>query len=395
MNVTITPHRLQGKVQAISSKSDAHRKIIAAALADKPCELILNRLSDDIEATIDCISKLGGGAERTENGILITPINCEDKPISLDFRESGSTARFLLPVAAGLYTECEFSGRGRLPERPFLELTSQMRKNGVEISSDKLPMETKGRLKPGTFSLPGNVSSQYITGLLLALPMLKEESEIILTSELESVAYIDMTLDTLREFGVEINKTDNRYIVRPQKYCSPGRTVVDGDWSNGAFWIVADKICGGVEIEGLSRKSRQGDKAVCELLDKCEIDASQIPDLVPILTVLAAARKGETIIKNAGRLRLKESDRLLAMTECINNLGGDARQSEDGIIINGRGSLDGGCVKGYNDHRVVMAAAIASCICKDNVIIEGAEAVNKSYPTFFDDFKSLGGVCDV
>ncbi len=395
MNVKITPNKLKGKVTAVSSKSDAHRKIIAAALSDKPCEIVLNRLSDDIEATMECISVLGGGAEITETGILIAPIEQITESVSLDFRESGSTARFLLPVAASLYSRCSFSGRGRLPQRPFLELTSQMRKNGVAITSDILPMKTSGKLAPGQYSLPGNVSSQYFTGLLFALPLLNAESLIEITSPLESIAYVNMTLDTLCEFGISIGQEGSRYIIKPQKYHSPRKSKVEGDWSNAAFWIAADKICGNIEVLGLSDKSYQGDKKICELLDIREIDASQIPDLVPILSVLAAAREGETIIKNAGRLRLKESDRLLAMTECINNLGGEAYQTADGMVINGRKRLDGGVINGYNDHRIVMSAAIASCICENTVVIEGAEAVNKSYPTFFDDFRSLGGIIDV
>lgn len=395
MKVIITPSRLSGTVSAVSSKSDAHRKIIAAALADKPTKININNFSDDIDATLDCIENLGGSIKKDETGVLITPIFANQESCVLNFRESGSTARFLLPVAAAICEKGSFSGSGRLPERPFEELTTQLRLHGVTVDSDKLPITTCGLLKNGEYRISGSISSQYLTGLLFALPLLCEESRIVLTSPLNSSAYVDMTLDTLAGFGVKIDIKDNIYTIKPQRYISPGEITAEGDWSSAAFWAVADKICGGVKIDGMKINSRQGDKKIINLLDETDIDASQIPDLVPILSVLAASRTGKTVIRGAARLRLKESDRLLAMTECIKSLGGDAKETEDGIIINGTGSLRGGKVCGFGDHRVVMSAAIASCICKDNVEITGAEAVKKSYPSFFEDFKRLGGVFDV
>lgn len=392
MNVIITPSKLSGRVSAVSSKSDAHRKIIAASLANKPTKININNFSDDIDATLDCISSLGGKWEKDDTGVLVTPISKSIKDASLNFRESGSTARFLLPVAATLCENGSFIGKGRLPERPFSELTSQLRSHGVEVDSDKLPMHTTGILKSGEYSISGSISSQYLTGLLFALPRLSEESKIILTSSLNSSAYVDMTLDTLNQFGVNIEVCKNTYIIKPQKYISPEEVSAEGDWSSAAFWVVANKICGNTEIDGMNTSSRQGDMQIVNLLDETDIDASQIPDLVPILAVLAASKVGRTTIRGAARLRLKESDRLLAMTECINNLGGCAKETDDGMIIDGIGCLKGGTVDGFGDHRVVMSAAIASCICKDKVEIIGAEAVKKSYPRFFDDFKKLGGV---
>ncbi len=395
MKVIITPSQLSGTVSAVSSKSDAHRKIIAAALADKPTKININNFSDDIDATLDCIENLGGSIKKDETGVLITPISVNQEGCVLNFRESGSTARFLLPVAAAICEKGSFSGSGRLPERPFEELTTQLRLHGVTASSDKLPMATSGLLKSGEYRISGSISSQYLTGLLFALPLLSKESRIVLTSPLNSSAYVDMTLDTLSQFGVKIDIKDNIYTIKPQRYISPGEITAEGDWSGAAFWAVADKICGGVKIDGMNTNSRQGDKQIISLLDETDIDASQIPDLVPILSVLAASRKGKTVIHGAARLRLKESDRLLAMTECINKLGGDAKETEDGMIINGTGSLRGGKVNGFGDHRIVMSAAIASCICKDKVEITDAQSVKKSYPSFFEDFKRLGGVFDV
>ncbi len=395
MNVTITPKKLSGTLEAVSSKSDGHRKIICAALSDKETEIIINNFSDDIEATLEAIKNLGGDFQKTENGVLIKPVLGKMEKVSLDFRESGSTARFLLPVATAICENVECSGRGRLPQRPFAELTSQMRKNGVEVSADNLPIKTKGYLKNGIYELPGNVSSQYISGLLFALPMLCGESKIRLTSPLMSAPYVDMTLDALREFGVEIEVLENEYNINQQKYISPEKIEVEGDWSAAAFWVVADKICGNVKIEGMNPKSRQGDRKITEILDATEIDATNIPDLVPILAVLAAARVGKTRIFGAERLRIKESDRLFAMTKCINDLGGKAEETADGMIIYGTGKLSGGRVDSFSDHRIAMSASIASIICENEVEIFGAECVKKSYPAFFEDFRKLGGGCHV
>ena len=393
MNVKITPGKLCGKVNAVTSKSDAHRKIIAAALSDIPTQICMENFSDDINATLNCINALGGDFKKNNNGVLICPIK-KTKPNVLDFGESGSTARFLIPVASALYSENHYTGRGRLPERPFKELIDVMNKNGVKAEGMGLPEKTEGLLTGGEFKIPGDISSQYISGLLFAMPLLDKESKIILTSPLKSAAYVDMTLDTLKEFGITVEVSDGEFSVKPQKYKSPKEVTAEGDWSNAAFWICADKLCGGIDIDGLSNKSHQADMAITKLLDKTMIDAEQIPDLVPILSILAAGRKGKTQIINAERLRIKESNRLYAMTRCINSLGGSAEETSDGMIIYGTGQLEGGTVDGFSDHRIVMSAAIASIICRNTVEITGAEAVNKSYPGFFEDFKNLGGIVE-
>lgn len=395
MNVKIKPAKLSGTLSAVSSKSDGHRKIIAAALADKPTEISINNFSDDIDATLFCIKNLGGDFEKNEKGVVVFPISKKVEYAELNFRESGSTARFLLPVAAALCENCSFTGSGRLPKRPLFELTNQLRLHGVEVSDDLLPITTSGILQSGEYEIRGDVSSQHLTGLLFTLPLLLGENKIVLTSPLASAPYVDMTLDTLSMFGIDVEVSGNEYTIKNQKYISPGDVVAEGDWSSAAFWVVANKISGGISVSGMNYESRQGDMRILDILEETDIDASQIPDLVPILAVLAASRCGKTVIRGAERLKLKESDRLLAMTQCINSLGGNARQTPDGMEIIGTSKLLGGCVDGFGDHRIVMSAAIASLICEGDVEIRGAEAVKKSYPTFFEDFKRLGGVFDV
>lgn len=390
MKVTITGNRLSGTVEAVSSKSDGHRKIIAAALSKSTTQIFMNNFSDDIDATLYAIKALGGDFTKTDRGVKIIPIGIPQQDVHLNFRESGSTARFLLPIASALCDKISAEGMGRLPERPLFELTNQMRAHGINVDRDFLPLHTERRLSGGDFELRGDISSQYLTGLLFTLPLLSEKSKIRLTTPLASAPYVDMTVDVLREFGVNTKICENEYSVSGT-YESPAETAAEGDWSSAAFWIAADKICGGISVSGLNMHSHQGDRQILELLDEKNINAEQIPDLVPILSVLAAARCGKTVIHGAKRLRMKESDRLKAMTECINNLGGNAKMTDDGMEIVGTGELLGGRVDGFGDHRVVMSAAIASLICKNDVEICGAEAVKKSYPNFFEHFKRLGG----
>lgn len=390
MDITITPKKLSGRVDAVASKSFAHRIIIAASLADKPTKIYLNTTSEDIEATLDCIKKLGAGIDKGQGYVQITPIKGTGSPI-LDCNESGSTARFLLPVASVLCDSFEMTGKGRLPERPFTPLINEMRRKGVEISDNFLPIKVSNRLCGGEYSIAGNISSQYITGLMLALPLCNKASTITLTSPLESKAYVDITIEVLKLFGIKIKPVENGYEINPQKYISPDEIHVEGDWSNSAFWIVANKLCGSILVDGVNYESTQGDMKILDILDSDVIDAKEIPDLVPILAVCACAKRGKTLITNAERLRIKESDRLNAVTTALNSLGADICELADGLEINGTGELRGGECDGFGDHRIVMSAAIASIICKDNVTIHGAQAVNKSYPTFFDDFKKLGG----
>ncbi len=413
-DIRITSQSLSGTIGAMSSKSDVHRVLICAALAEKPTTVRFSTLSRDIATTIGCLESLGAKIEQREYGWQVTPCtgHRQNNPL-LNCVESGSTLRFLIPVAAALGTNARLIGEGRLPERPLGPLLGEMEKHGCRFSDRKLPLQIEGALKPGQYSLPGHISSQYVTGLLLALPLLKGDSRIILTTELQSRPYVDMTVETLKRFGVDIQTFEDGYgIAGNQQFCSPGRIVAEGDWSNAAFWLCAGAVGGPVTCQGLNMQSLQGDRQALELLEKfgarvdingdtvtvskgnlagIEIDASAIPDLVTALVVVAAAAQGTTTVTNAGRLRIKESDRLTALAQTLSNLGASVEELPEGLIIHGGKQLGGGCVDGQGDHRIVMSAAIASILCQNDVVIRGTQAVAKSYPHFFEDFVKLGG----
>lgn len=421
MDIVISPSRLHGEIRAVASKSDAHRSIICAALADSPTAIKIDTLSDDICQTVCCVEALGARVDMSVRGLMrITPVSFGPRSADcpgLDCGESGSTLRFLLPVAAALGKRTAFTGRGRLPDRPLSPLLEEMERHGCRFSSDKLPFTVEGPMQGGNFNLPGNVSSQFVSGLLFALPLTGSGGSISLSSPPESSGYIDMTVCSMERFGISIIKTENGYKVHGgQKYRSPGETEVEGDWSNSAFWLVAGALSGEVACTGLNLFSVQGDSRIADILQSMgatiyrkgigvaarqsplhaiEIDASGIPDLIPVLSVAASVADGTTVIRNASRLRLKESDRLHAITDCLTRIGAQVRELDDGLIITGKKELDGGTVDGYNDHRIVMAMAVASTVCKSKVIIRRAEAVSKSYPHFFEDFRKLGGMADV
>lgn len=416
MNVAITPAPLCGTLPAIPSKSDAHRLLICAALADGPTELVLSQSSEDIDATVNCLRALGANIKWMENGLLVQPIESPAGVPVLDCGESGSTLRFLLPVAAALCEQATFTGRGRLPERPLSQLIEALKPHGVDFSSNKLPLTTKGLLQSGTFALPGNVSSQYITGLLLALPVLSGDSTIKLTTALSSAAYVDITLNALQTFGVTIERLQDGFLVPGGgRFRSPIKVQVEGDWSNAAFFLCAAAIGGKITVTGLNQTSPQGDRRVVTILRRfgahicetesgitakrsnlsgCEIDINETPDLLPALAVVAAFAEGETRFVNAARLRLKESDRLTSTANLINALGGQATELPDGLVVHGK-RLTGGTVDSFHDHRIAMAAAVAATGCSQPVIILDAGAAAKSYPAFYDDLKKLGGNVNV
>ena len=396
MNATIYPGKLRGAVQAPPSKSAAHRALVAAALADGPTSLRLGRLNQDIEATMRCLSALGASFDGDGERWRVMPASRVPARAELDCGESGSTLRFLLPVACALGARARFTGRGRLPERPNRALTEALRAHGATIDSDLLPMAAEGPLTAGRFALPGDVSSQYVTGLLFALPLLDGDSAIALTTRLESAAYVDMTLRALAAFGVTAEATGSGWRVPGgQRYRTPGRLDVEGDWSAAAFWLAANRIGSDVRVEGLSEDTAQGDRAVLSLLGRPRIDASNVPDLVPALAAAAATLPQVTTVTGAARLRLKESDRLSATAGFINALGGRAEATADGLIVEGGRPIRGGRVDGAGDHRIVMAAAVLATAAEGPVTIAGAEAVAKSYPDFFRDFIRLGGRADV
>lgn len=415
MDIIIRPADLCGEINAVASKSYAHRLLILSSLSDKKTIIKCAGGSDDIDATINCLKALGAKIERICGGYAVTPIEYAGiiKSSILDCGESGSTLRFLLPVACALGAESVFYGHGRLPQRPMAPLYEALIMHGISLSAN-CPLRCGGRLKGGRFTLPGNVSSQFISGLLLALPLLDEDSVIELTGDIESRDYIIMTTSALRHFGIRIEFCGKYlYIKGGTKYISAGNVTVEGDWSNAAFWLCAGAIGKhSVKCTGLDINSLQGDKAITGILSEfgarvslsdnsvtvsnsdlygTELDAKDIPDLVPALAVVAAAAKGKTVIKNASRLRIKESDRLYAVTKTLSDLGAEISETDDGLIITGQKFLKGGKVDSFGDHRIAMMAAIASVVCDNNVIIENAGSVKKSYPNFFSDFTHLGG----
>ena len=423
MKVRLTPVKLCGSIPAISSKSDAHRLLIAAALSDRETEILCNVLSEDIRATARCLCALGARVDFLADRMLVHPIprenTAKEVSVTLDCGESGSTLRFLLPVVSALGKNGVFTGGGRLPERPVTELREAMEAHGVRFSKQGVfPISTIGKLGIGTYTLRGDVSSQYVTGLLFALPLLSDDSTLRLLPPVESAPYIEMTLSSLMRFGIEVRREGHTYFIKGnQTYCSPGAVSVEGDWSNAAFFLTAGALGAPVTVTGLNPDSPQGDKAILDILRRMGAavetagesvtvspgalhgiaqDMADIPDLAPIFSVAAAAaRTGETAIQNAARLRLKESDRLAAIHRMLGSLGVSCTETADGLLIPGGQSISGGETSGFGDHRMVMAAAIASVLAETPVTIDGAEAVEKSYPHFFEDFKRLGGMVDV
>ena len=393
MDITITPSFLRGNITAIPSKSQAHRLLICAAFADKPTTLHCPQTNQDIEATAECLRSLGAEIIRTSSGYLVHPISTIPETALLPCRESGSTLRFFLPIVGALGVDGTFLMEGRLPKRPLSPLWEEMERMGCILSRPTdSTIHCTGKLRPGAYTIDGGVSSQFITGLLFALPLLEGESTLEITGKLESVPYIQMTLRALETFGVSVPGRSH-FSITPQPLTSPGELTVEGDWSNGAFWLAAKALGSQLTIENLDPNSPQGDRAVVAFLQALEentvIDAAQTPDLVPILAVAAAAKHGATFT-NCARLRIKETDRLATTAALIQGLGGKAEIQGDSLCVEGTG-LTGGTVDATGDHRIAMAAAIGSTVCAQSVTVLGAQSVEKSYPAFWDDFKLLGG----
>lgn len=399
--VVLLPSRLCGSVVLPPSKSAAHRALICAALSDGPSRV--HPLSDsvDILATQRALQAL-----LQADGTHITEIDCA---------ESGSTLRFLIPVAAVLGKSVRFVGRGKLPTRPIGDYLRLLPQHGVACqSTGGLPLQISGRLTPGRFALPGNVSSQYITGLLLALPLCGGDCEIILTTPLQSASYVDMTIGVLRRFGVDVQKTETGYFVPGnQKYGACDYTV-EADWSQAAFYFAAGAIGGDVTVEGVDLASVQGDRMIVQLAERfgaqvtadvpgrsvrCRagslhgiaIDAQDIPDMVPALAVIAAFAAGETVISGVERLRFKESDRIAAVVSNLRAMGADASSDGKRIVVRGGRALKGAHLHGCNDHRIVMAFSVAALAAQGQTVIDDAESIRKSYPDFFEEYNRLGG----
>lgn len=431
MDAIIRQGTLTGQIPAISSKSMAHRLLILAALAPAPTELACNTTSEDIDATVRCLEALGARVERVEGGFHVTPLpgrpdddNVPDAlaGASLDCGESGSTLRFMLPVLGALGKGGALTGHGRLAQRPLSPLYEQLQAHGLTMSAQgSFPLAVGGRLQPGRFVLPGDVSSQYVTGLLLAAPLLASPTEILVSEPVQSRPYIKLTVNALKAFGVPVltsresvgGRAVSVYTVSPTRLVSPGSCTVEGDWSNAAFWLAAGAAAPlGVTVTGLDLASSQGDRSAMAALAAfgariarrghavratrdhprpTSLDVSNFPDLVPPLAATAAMIPGTSALTNAGRLRLKESDRVETVSACLTAFGVPVRIEGDDIVIEGRGTLRAAEVDAANDHRIAMMAAVLASQAPGESVIHDAGCVAKSYPTFWEDFARLGG----
>jgi len=427
--------RLQGVVRAPSSKSEAHRALIVAALqalyggSASPVRVGCTDLNEDIEATVRCLNALGATIRREGEELVVTPVTVLPPHAELDCGESGSTLRFLLPVCCALGAvpgaprgfTASLTGHGRLPQRPLSPLYEELVAHGALLSPmGSNPLTVQGKLTAGDYSLDGGVSSQFISGLLFALPMLEEDSTLTVTGRMESVSYVGMTLDALSlvtesvQGELPVFTVDGRGREPASSEPEADALFVGGDWSGAAFFLTAGVLGApntSVTLTGLDPNSRQGDKAILTVLRDMGgdirqskhgeftafpsrlrgrvIDAAQIPDLVPILAVAASVAEGETRIVGAARLRLKESDRLATVTAMLSALGGDITETDDGLIIRGVPRLSGGTVDTAGDHRIAMSGAVAALVCDHPVTITGAECVAKSYPRFWEELERI------
>ena len=409
-DVVISSSQYFGNVDSIPSKSDAHRAIICALISRCKCKISPIVLSNDIKATIGAVQALGAKCVIDGNTLTIDSSGDLAESATVDCMESGSTLRFMLPVAAALGVKSDFIGSGRLPERPVDEYVPLFSSHGAEMTNSHLPLTVKGKLTGGEYTISGNVSSQYITGLLIALCYTKQKSVINISTNLESKGYVDMTLRTLEKFGAKIISKSNSYIIEPSDlHCDEYR--VEGDWSQASYFLTAGLIGGEVSVNNLTLSSLQADKRFVGIAKQfggdisvksgvaaakksdlygTEIDASQCPDLVPTLGVLAAFAKGDTVIYNAARLRIKESDRIKSVCNALNAFGIETIEYPDGMKIKG-GTAKFGDIDCCNDHRIPMAFSVMAGALDGESAFKGAQCINKSYPEFFEDFAKIGG----
>ena len=412
--VTLQAAPIFGTVTPPPSKSAAHRALICTALAGRGrVRGIID--SHDMQATLHAIEALGLRAEHSHNMVTIIE---KLPPVKgrriVDCGESGSTLRFFIPIFAALGISCEFVGQGRLPERPLDVYAKCLPEHGITLSAKSgLPLQMDGKLQPGTFVLAGDVSSQFITGLLFALPLLDGDSEIVLTTALESAPYVDMTLDALAQAGIEILPTETGWLIPGRQRYLPRDYIVEGDWSQAAFLLAMGALGGEISLRSMNMLTSQGDVEVVDILKRMGADifidrgmihcrkaplhgtcfeATQIPDLVPILAVVAAFAEGETLITGAGRARIKESDRLSSTADCLRTLGASIEELPEGLRIYGKPTLPGGVtVNGHNDHRIVMSMAVSALRCEQPITVTDASSIDKSWPSFFNDYQYCGG----
>ena len=427
-NYKIYKTKLKGDIKIPPSKSMAHRAVICAALGNGVSRVSNIVLSDDIIATADAMRALGAIINEIDEKdsrcktLEIKGINSNDSGSIreyervIDCNESGSTLRFLVPISLAFEGVTRFVGRGNLGKRPLNTYYDILEKQGIEYTNKKdiLDLVVSGKLKSDTFEVSGNVSSQFITGLLFTLPLLEGDSKIVITTNLESKGYNDLTLCAMKDFGVEvINNNYKEFIIKGNQTYKSRDYRVEGDYSQGAFFLCADALGNEVKVHDLKKDSLQGDKEVIDILRRMGvifeiqdnivsgkvrktkatiIDGSQCPDIIPELSLVAALSKGKTEIINAGRLRIKECDRINAIAVELNKLGARIIEKEDGLIIEGVPEFSGGVeVWSHKDHRIAMTLAIAATICNEPIILKDYECVSKSYPHFFEDYKNLGG----
>jgi len=403
-------------IKAPPSKSMAHRAILAAMLSQEPCVVDNVCLSADVKATLSAAKSLGKNWTYSDGKVTFGKKE-QVNFANINANESGSTLRFLIPICGAMGVKTTFTGQGKLPQRPYDILANVMTKNGVQFDKNfGLPLTISGQLKSGVYHVAGDVSSQYITGLLYALPLLGGDSEIVLTTPLQSKGYVDMTLSVLNDFDIKIEQTENGYKIKGNQQYKAKDFVVEGDWSNGAFWLVAGALNNGITVTGLDANSLQGDKQILSVLKQMgakitqkqneiviekstlkgvEIDVSQIPDLAPVLSVALACANGKGKITNASRLKIKESDRLQAINDNLQAVGIKTLLGNDWVEIEGCPNIAGGNAKGFNDHRIVMSMAVLSTQTQNGITTNDAQAINKSYPDFFDIFTAHGGKANV
>lgn len=426
--VRISPTKFQGKIHIPSSKSLGHREIICAGLADGTSVIDNISMSNDIEATCRCLQALGVRIENVPSrfagrtALSVTGSGTlQPSAVSGDCGESGSTLRFLIPLAALTGRPFTLQGHGRLVSRPLQAYYDIFDAQQIEYRTQngQLPLTVNGRLRPGHYSLPGNVSSQFVSGLLFALPLLQGDSVLEITSPLESASYVNLTLSCLEKYGIHIENDQHRcYKISGRQQYRPQNSMVEGDWSQAAFWLVAGSLGRQVTCGGLEAASGQGDRAVLEIMRRmgavlkeqsgsvtaqqsattaAVIDAADCPDIIPVLTVLAAVSSGTTKVINAARLRLKECDRLAAITRELNRLGAKIEELPDGLLITGQpeGLRGGAQVDAWNDHRIAMSLAVAAAVCAEPFVLAGAGSVAKSYPDFWQDYLQAGGKMEV
>jgi len=410
---TVSPGERGGGVRVPASKSQMHRLLICAALSENGAVIEYGEApSKDVIATAKCLSALGADMTFTDGFISVKPVSLSGDTAHMSCGESGSTLRFLLPVAGALGKSAVFRMEGRLPERPMDPLTKALEKNGMKIERSGNDLFCSGKLTPGDYVIPGNVSSQFISGLLMALPLTGGDSTVTVTGTAESAQYVKMTEEALARCGAAVEKKGETYFIKGTgRFNCPEKLVPERDWSSAAFFLVAGAFSEkGISVFGMDPHSSQGDKAIAGILgdfganvevtesavtvrkgELCakNVCASGIPDLVPVISVLAAASRGVTVINGAERLRYKESDRLRAVSKMLSDLGGEVSEKKDGLVITGKGRLKGGAVDPFNDHRIAMSAAIAAGLCEKEVVIQNAECTDKSYPSFWNDLEDL------